>query len=682
MTPPKTAERLLVCNCQRSMEIDGERLGKALGTGAPVRVHRELCRGEIEIFRDAAASGDNVRVACTQEAPLFREVAEEAGAGVTLTFTNIRERAGWCAAPGKALPKMAALLAEAGHVSKPAGALTLKSEGTCLVYGAGQTALDAAHELAGKLSVTLLVTDATDIMPPSRSEVVIAKGRIRRLSGHLGAFEVEVDGYAQMLPSSRATAEFAMARDGAKSKCDVVLDLSGGQPLLTEHARRDGYLHADPANPAALSQAMLAAGDLVGEFEKPLYVTYDARICAHARSGKVGCHNCLDHCPMGAIVPAGEKVAIDHAVCAGCGNCAAVCPTGAVSYALPGREDLIARAGILLSTYTAAGGTAPVILLHDEKHGDGLVSAMARHGRGLPVNVLPLAVNTVTSLGHEALAAMLAFGAGQVVLLGAPDRMAEMPALQAQVELVAHVLKALGHGEPRLHLVVEHDPDAVETMLWSLVPLAPAVAKPFVPRGAKREIGRMAFAALADTAPVRATTIALPKGSPYGRIVVDVARCTLCLSCVGACPASALSDNPERPQLSFTEGACVQCGVCVATCPEKVIGLESRLDLTAAANTAAVIKGEEPFCCIACGKPFAAKSSIERVVERLKGHAMFRNETQLSLIQMCDTCRVVKLAEQGGDPYRLGERPRIRTTDDYLAEAGAAKPDAKRDDKA
>lgn len=664
------------------MEIDGSRLGRALETGAPPNVHRELCRGEVQVFRDAVAAGGKVHVACTQEAPLFREIAEEMGGRTELAFTNIRERAGWCASSAKALPKMAALLAEARHAGKPAGTLTLKSDGTCLVYGAGQTALDAAHELAGRLSVTLLLRDASGTMPPSRSEVPITKGRIRRLSGHFGAFEVEVDGYAQMLPSSRATAEFTMPRDGARSKCAVVVDLSGGQPLLGEHARRDGYIVADPANPAALARALAAAGDLVGEFEKPLYVAYDARICAHARSGKIGCRNCLDHCPMGAIAPAGEKVAIDHAVCAGCGNCAAVCPTGAVSYALPGREDLIARAGILLATFTAAGGSHPVILLHDERHGGGLISAMARFGRGLPPDVLPLAANTVTSIGHEALAAILAFGAGKIVILGSPDRMAEMPALQAQIDLVAHVLCSLGYDAPRLHLVVEHDPDVVEETLWSMPAQAPAVAKPFVPRGSKREIGKLAFAVLNDAAPAKATTIPLPKGAPYGRIAVDAERCTLCLSCVGACPAGALADNAERPQLSFTEAACVQCGVCVATCPETAISLEARLDLTPAANALAVMKGEEPFCCISCGKPFGAQSSILRVVDRLKGHSMFRNEAQLALIQMCDTCRVVKLAEQGGDPFRGSERPRVRTTDDYLAEAAEAKPAAKRDDKA
>src|SRR5690606_17882687 len=101
------------------------------------------------------------------------------------------------------------------------------------------------------------------------------------------------------------------------------LDLSGGKPLFSDR-RRDGYVHADPANPAAVAKAMFKVSDLVGEFEKPRYVEFDATICAHARSQKVCCTNCLDSCPTGAISPAGDHVAVDPGICGGCGTCSAV----------------------------------------------------------------------------------------------------------------------------------------------------------------------------------------------------------------------------------------------------------------------------------------------------------------------------------------------------------------------
>lgn len=673
---------LLVCNCSGTMEIDGKRLAHGLGGDTAITVHRELCRAGIDAFDKALQGGRPLHVACTQEAPLFSELAAEAGRDPgEITFTNIRERAGWTSAGGDALAKMVALLEEATYTVKPAGSIDLKSGGVCLVHGAGQQALDVAMALSGKLSVTLLLSDVGDAMPPERATVAVYKGRIKSLKGHLGAFEVLVDGYAAALPFSRAGMEFAMLRDGARSSCDLVLDMSGGAPPMSEPNRRDGYVRVDPAQPLAVAKAMLDIGELVGEFEKPLYVGYDAGICAHARSGKVGCRNCLDACPMGAITPAGDGIAIDPFTCAGCGNCSSVCPTGAVSHAFPSRADVIGRGRVLLDAYRRAGGEAPVLLLHTQTHGTPLISAMARYCGGLPANVLPMSLATVTAIGHEVLAALLAAGARHVALLVDPKRRDELRGLTSEIALLEALTSALGHDAKRLHLWPEQDPDIVAAHLRELPRLDGIARSTFAVAGSKREIARLALAALHAESPKRPDSITLPRGAPYGRIDVKLDACTLCLACVGACPAGALAGHPERPELSFTEAACVQCGVCVATCPESAIRLDPRYDFTSTGLRPHTLKSEPPFTCIECGKPFGAKSSIDRVVQRLQGHAMFRNEAQQRLIQLCDTCRVTTLTLQGGDPLEVGRRPRIRTTDDYLeAEKSAARTGRKLED--
>jgi ferredoxin len=122
--------------------------------------------------------------------------------------------------------------------------------------------------------------------------------------------------------------------------------------------------------------------------------------------------------------------------------------------------------------------------------------------------------------------------------------------------------------------------------------------------------------------------------------------------------------------LRFTEDACVQCGLCRATCPEKVISLTPQLDFRAATDAPRVLKEEEPFACISCGKPFGVKSTIERVTAKLEGrHWMYKGSAQrLELIKMCDDCRVAVVSEEGFDPYGAPARPKPRTTEDYLRE--------------
>ena len=192
--------------------------------------------------------------------------------------------------------------------------------------------------------------------PPRVTAFPVVKGTIRSAKGHFGAFELTVDDYAAPAPSSRGALTFGPARNGAVSRCDLVLDLSGGAPLFPAHDLRDGYLRADPGDPAAVLRAVLKARDLVGSFDKPRYITFTEDLCAHSRSKIVGCRRCLDLCPTGAIAPAGDHVAIDPNICAGCGQCAAVCPTGAASYALPPADTLLRKLRAMLTAYREAGG--------------------------------------------------------------------------------------------------------------------------------------------------------------------------------------------------------------------------------------------------------------------------------------------------------------------------------------
>lgn len=666
--------RVLLCDCERTMALDGGVLAEALGAEGKAGIHTNLCRRETAAFEEALGGGEPILVACTQEAPLFREIADEAG-HEAVGFTNIRETAGWSADAGKAQAKIAALLAAASYAAEPAPLYTAESEGVCLIYGPGQQALEVAKSLTGRLSVNLLVTDE-DFIPPSIADVPIHKGRISNLTGSLGRFEVTVDGYAPLLPSSKAEPAFAMPRDGAKAPCDLVLDLTGGTPLVPAPEKRDGYFRADPSHPAAVAQVMFEISDYVGTFEKPAYVSYDAEICAHSRSRKIGCTNCLDACPAGALASDGERILVDHGVCGGCGSCSASCPTGAISYRYPKRADLITRLQVLVSTYLRAGGTHPVVLFHEETHGGELIAAMARFGRGLPANVLPVPVFAVTELGHEIMASTLAAGAERAVILAGPERQDEMLPLETQAALSTSFLTALGleAESPRITTMVETDPDVVEERLFALSAAPQPAYRGFSAVGTKREIARQALSALHEASASAPERIALPKGAPYGRIHVDTEGCTLCLSCVGACPTGAIIDNPDRPQLRFQEAACVQCGLCKETCPEQVISLEPRYDFTPAAQSDIVLYEEEPFECISCGKPFGTKKTIERIVSRLEGHSMFQSQAQLDVIRMCDDCRVeAQFAGRGGEaPMAYGERPRVRTTDDYLSERDQA----------
>lgn len=246
---------LLVCDCAGTMSIDGAALGEALGGASPVKICSQLCRRELPVFEAALGAGPPPLVACTQEAPLFEEVAGEAGHG-GLRFVNIRERAGWSSTGAAALPKMAALIKDAAFETQPTRLMSIASGGQCLVYGRGQAALDVAKQLAGRLSVSVLLLDAGDAMPLSVANVPVHTGKIRGAKGSLGGFELFIDAYGMVDPSARDAMRFDALRDGASTKCDLIFDMTGDAPLFIDGDGRDGYMRADPAHPAGLAEAM------------------------------------------------------------------------------------------------------------------------------------------------------------------------------------------------------------------------------------------------------------------------------------------------------------------------------------------------------------------------------------------------------------------------------------------
>jgi ferredoxin len=476
---------------------------------------------------------------------------------------------------------------------------------------------------------------------------------VRRLTGALGGFDLEIDGLQRADPVGRGGFGFGAPRDGARTGCDIVIDLTGAVAMVPAPDKREGYLRADPRDPVAVARLGLVAAGLVGTFEKPLFVRVEETLCAHSRARLPGCSRCLDVCPTGAIVPAGDHVSIDPMVCAGCGSCAAVCPTSAVTYQAPPLSHLLKRIEALARSYRAAGGVAPQLLVHDA-HGAEMIALAARFGRGLPAAVIPLAVPAVSGFGHAEMLAALAHGFAAVQVLVSPQT--ERDALTGELALAQAIA-----GAGRLVLIDESDPDALADVLYASRAPAP-LARPVLPMGNRRQVARLAAQALN---PGVEAPLPLPEGAPYGAVRVDTQACTLCLACVSLCPSGALLDNPDAPQLRFQEDACLQCGICVAACPERAMTLEPRLDLSVQALAQVVLNEEEPFACVECGKLFGVRSTIERIIEKLSGrHSMFAGSAQARMIAMCEDCRVIAQIHSTDAPFAGASRPRPRTAED------------------
>jgi ferredoxin len=312
----------------------------------------------------------------------------------------------------------------------------------------------------------------------------------------------------------------------------------------------------------------------------------------------------------------------------------------------------------MLATYALAGGTRPALLLHSDEEASALVRelgqlAAAGAARGVPARVLPLPVHHVASVGLDLWLAAVAYGAVDVAVLATGCEAPQyLDALAEQMTFAQAIIDGLGYSGIKLHLLRARDAAELDRELQRFVATAAAGSAAgtailpgasFHVAAAKRETLDFAITHLARHAPTPQDHIALPRGAPFGAIEIDTGKCTLCMACVGACPESALSDNPSSPQLRFTESNCVQCGLCVHTCPEQALSLHPRLALGASAKQARVINEAQPYHCIRCQKPFGTLQMVENMVSKLAGHGAFSGN--IDRLRMCPDCRVIDMMQ-------------------------------------
>ncbi|MFN8697236.1 MAG: 4Fe-4S binding protein [Burkholderiales bacterium] len=507
---------------------------------------------------------------------------------------------------------------------EPVASVGYTSAGRLLILADDERLSDVVSALAEKLSIAVLWVASTP--PPANAALAdteLSRGQVISLEGYLGAF-------ALVWQAGAAPAAF-----------DLVLDLRQ-KPHFQMHQPPQGYWHAPEAE--KLSRALAELPEMVGEFEKPKFFAYKESLCAHSRSKKDGCNRCIEICSTSAITSAGDLVEVNPNLCMGCGACSTVCPSGAMRYQYPRVSDRGAQLRAMFAAFREAGGKQPALLIHN-----GMDGAAALADVSLADNVIPLEAWHVASIGLDLMLGAVAYGARGVVVFSAGSEAPQYAeSTRAACQTGDTIMNALGYsGTHFVWTGVEQLSTAVGTISAAQTVTTPAT---FHLTDDKRNTIEFAIEHLMRFSANKPEAIGLTAPAMFGAIEVNKDKCTMCLACAGACPASALMDGAgelgaeaERPMLKFIERNCVQCGVCAETCPESAISLVPRLLLTPERKQARVLNETEPFNCISCGKALGTRKLIDTMLSRLSGHSMFASEGSLKRLQMCADCRVVDM---------------------------------------
>ena len=698
-----------LCSCAGTCDVD---LAEARDKVDDVEVaasSRLLCQDKLDAFEQVIEEYDldEMIVTCPEAKAQAKieEAAERQGLyAEDVEFVDQREGAGWVHEREAATAKTARLVNAANarrqQESMPRSSIHRAGYDVVVVGDA-----EAAAAIADSADVTLIANgrELAEV-DADLGNVDIERGRVVDVDGTYGEFEVTVqarvtddciscmkcvhegpDGMVTRYPvdidPEAPTGEWvtvcptdAIEMGGVERtlECDQVIYPEGDDGTV---GGQRGF-HTGRVDAAMIDDVE----QLLGGFEGIDFLDLDMDVCAAGTSGEMGCNECVEACPHGAV----ERAAIDEVEfhldsCQNCGACTSACPTGATKLSEPNNERIAREVEALLAPTTDDGGfvsgllggpdpgieTPILAFVCSERAGDALreYGRLAASGR-VDVEyppILPVEVNCTDTVGDAHVLHALAAGADGVAILGCggsclhsgPDPKAEL------VDRLNRATTDLGLGE-RVAFFAP-DPNEPEAFVEEISHFAVTQLEPSpVPAGEHEATGEIegadrenppfdnhgwalesVRAILEHVEPERDVIRGL---KDFG--IVEVADgCTLTPTCTNYCPTDALRRTSTG--LEFNHERCVNCGLCEEVCVENVMSVDDGLDLSLLPENR---EGEEPawtqvyegsmLACVGCGAEFTSEATAEAIEERIGDRvAELAPHADESIIQYCPECR-------------------------------------------
>jgi ferredoxin len=694
-----------LCTCNGTLPVKAEELQQSLGLKEPPHVFTNL--GAYDVLQAKERLQENgaqrVVVGCCAPRAFFEESFDECGVDPQrLAVVDLKLDCYWPhAKPAEANAKAARLLKAAEVTTQTTTRPEARSvsAGRRVLFVVEPAHAEPINKALGSLVEPAFLFNAdfpAPPMPPALlhdGETVIHRGALTAINGHLGEFSVTVVNQApidldrctrcaQCIPICHVNAITPDLQMDMKTcdKCGDCIDVCGHiQAINLSRAettsldtdqvvvarsrlngsdalglRRPGIHILEEITTETLGLMAGRLAELVGDFSKPKFVTYDENVCAAGSQGFEGCGICIPHCPYDSLERHEKTIRVDAVSCEGCGACTAACPTGALSFNDPAPAGIYARMRALLTPSTTNGtrlDTHPIIAFACGETGQRALRAAGEQASAYPFTVLPVPVPCLRTVTSAYILSAFRLGAAGVALVGCAEcpNGKERRILEETLDFCKTTLSAFGlklDETDRLQLITL-EADKVEEVTEHLAafdallepsPLTRDRASFYL--GGNRDTIASTLAYFIEQTGREPGVVVKDKPYPFANIAVRESGCTLCRGCVFVCPTNALKMDVEANRLEFKYINCIACNLCVQACPETVMELEPVLRLDRAGLEYQTKCEDETVGCLLCGEPFITKRFLDTILLKVAGSHFFQDKGA-DLFRMCPDCRAV-----------------------------------------
>ena len=357
------------------------------------------------------------------------------------------------------------------------------------------------------------------------------------------------------------------------------------------------------------------------------------------------CALCTGICPAGAIATSDDTLKIDKSACTGCGACVNACPKKAVSYPGYSVAELEREIEGLLSKAVSLSNRILTIVCQS------CLSLNENISAAISPNMFTIKVPSLAVVSPLLLLHAFNIGADGIVLIHDEENCSsKIPAesLNKNIHFIQQLFDRWQIDKKRIEYVnkVNFSDADLRSELYRFNEMVIELGHTTFHSMA----GSMTFEGMYSLAAIikeMDAKLQLPREGlmsgedmPFGIVNIDQSCCTGCRVCAQTCPTGAIlteiSGDQSSLKLTFQHDKCIACGICVSICPEKCIISRKTLDFAKLSDIKETIFENDFVTCHNCGKPYATKSMIDVLKQKLEKAGVFSTEWA----EYCSLCRV------------------------------------------